>query len=160
MRKQIVLLAVIIASLTSTNAQISVSIPAGFSTLGAPTAGINIQAGIRRLRIAAGMDNHFSKDIMKGNLVWARMGAGFRISDLNSMEITAGAGQFRRSTDQKNLNEGLAVVNVQYVHQMELHPEASVFASITGTQKFAMFTGGLRLTFIRRSDGCPSSRVR
>jgi hypothetical protein len=160
MKKTIILLAITIALLTSANSQISVSIPVGISTLGAPTAGVNVQAAIKSLRVAAGFDNHFSKDLMKGNLVWARMGAGFRISDLNSMEITAGAGQFRRSTDQKNLNQRLAVVNAQYVHTMKNHPEASAFASITGTQKFVMFTGGLRLTFLKRSSGCPSSRFR
>jgi hypothetical protein len=161
--KKTIMLAILLASLATTQAQISVSVPVGYSTITAPTVGINIQAGIGNLRIATGFDNHLSKDKMKGNLVWARMGIGFFVSELNSLEITAGAGQFRRSTDQKRLNQGLAVVNVQYVHQMASRPEAALFASVTGTQKFAIIAGGLRFIFGRggkQNYGCPSAWVR
>jgi hypothetical protein len=160
MKTAIITLAILIALLSTAKSQISVNTQAGVSTLKAPTIGINLQAGIGNLRIATGFDNHLSKDKMKGNLVWARMGIGFFVSELNSLEITAGAGQFRRSTDQKSLNEGLALVNVQYVHTMASRPEAALFASVTGTKKFAIITGGLRFTFLRRSYGCPYNKGR
>lgn len=158
MKTTICILAILFASLTSLNAQISVNMPIGYSSLKAPVIGLNLQGGIGSLRIVAGFDKHISNDKLKGNLFYTRIGAGFWLSELNSLEITAGAGQFRVSTDDKSLNKALGVVNVQYVHQMAFRPEAAVFASVTGTNKFAMFTGGLRFTFRKHGEDCPSAR--
>jgi hypothetical protein len=159
--KKMTFLAILIAALTTTRAQVSLSLPFGISTLKAPTVGLNLQARVRGVILAAGFDNQISRDIMKGNLLWTRVGAAFNLSDLNALEISAGAAQHRRSSDIKSLNEGLALVNVQYVHQMASRPEAALFASITATQKFAIFAGGLRFIFGKNGgNGCPSKRIR
>lgn len=156
MKTKMLFLAVLIASLSTTNAQVSISIPAGFSTLKAPTIGANAQIGIGRLILAAGFDAQLSKDIMKGNFYWSRIGASIPLNELNSIEASIGAGQYRRSSDVKSLNMGLALANVQFVHQMISRPEASLFISATGTKKFAMFTGGLRFTFLKKGY-CPAN---
>lgn len=157
MKQVTTVLAILIASLTTTQAQVSVNMPVGYSSLQAPTIGVSLQGNIRHFIVSGGFDNHISRDKMKGNLVWFRAGGSILINGWNTLEITAGAAQHRRSSDTKSLNEGLAVVNVRYVHQMESRPEAALFASITGTQKFAIFSGGLRFTFLRRGY-CPANR--
>jgi hypothetical protein len=156
--KKVIILGLFMAFLTTVNSQVSISLPVGFSTLKTPTIGLNLQGRIGNLILAAGFDNHLSKDLMKGNLIWTRVGAALNLSDLNALEISAGVAQHRRSSDIKSLNEGLSLVNVQYVHQMASRPEAALFASVTGTQKFAIITGGLRFTFGKGEQrGCSST---
>jgi hypothetical protein len=156
--KKVIILGLFMALLTTTQAQISFSVPMGVSTLKAPTIGVNLQVRMGGLILAAGFDNQMGRDIMKGNLVWTRVGGAFSLSELNALEISAGVAQHRRSSDIKSLNEGLALVNVQYVHTMASRPEAALFASVTGTQKFAIITGGLRFTFGKgERRGCSST---
>jgi hypothetical protein len=158
--KKTILVGLFMACLTTINSQVSIGFPVGVSTLKAATVGLNLQARFKGVIMAAGFDNMISRDIMKGNLVWTIVGGAFNLSELNALEISAGVAQHRRSSDIKSLNEGLAIVNVQYVHQMASRPEAALFASVTGTKKFAIITGGLRFTFGKSENGCPSMRIR
>lgn len=153
-------MAILIASLTTTQAQISVNVPIGFSTLKAPTAGLNLQAGIGKLILATGFDSHVSPKAGKGQYFWGRLGAGLFISELNKIEVTAGLGHYRVSADIKGANKSLALVNAQYVHQTESRPELALFGGFTATKEFTMFTGGIRFTFRKHDSGCPYNKGR
>lgn len=157
MKKVILFLTILIASLATTKAQVSIGLPVGISSLKCPTIGLNLNLRVHGLIASAGLDNQVSKDINKGNLWWSRIGAAFNLTELNSVEITAGISEHRKSSDNKALNEGLAVLNMQYIHQMRLRPEAATFVSVTGTKRFVMVTGGLRFTFLKRGY-CPANR--
>jgi hypothetical protein len=154
--KKTILVGLFMALLSTTQAQISVNIPVGFSTIGAPTAGLNLQAGIGSLILATGFDSHISAKSGKGQYFWGRIGAGVFISELNKIEISCGIGHYRVSADIKGANKSLALVNAQYVHQTESRPELALFGGFTATKEFAMFTGGIRFTFGRNNSGCYS----
>jgi hypothetical protein len=156
--KKVIFIGLFMTLLSTAKSQVSFSVPVGISTLKVPTIGANVQLSVKGLILAGVFDNQMGRDIMKGNLVWTRVGGAFNLSDLNTLEISAGVAQHRRSSDIKSLNEGLGLVNVQYVHQMASRPEAALFASVTGTQKFAIITGGLRFTFGKGEQrGCSST---
>jgi hypothetical protein len=159
--KKITFLAILIASLSTTYGQFSFSVPVGISSLKVPTIGANVQCNIRGFIIGTGFDAHMSRKISNGDYYWAKLGRAFRVSRLNTIEISAGAGQYRRSAEIKSLNKSIALVNWQYVHQMDSRNEGALFLSLTGTQKFTIITGGLRFIFQKRErGGCPSTRIR
>ncbi len=148
------------ALLTAGNSQkFSFSVPLGFSSNKVPTMGANIQFGIRGFILATGLDGQMSRKVVNGDLYWVRTGASFNLSELNKLELTTGVGQYRRSTDVKYLNEGLILVNVQYVHHLPYRDDGAFFASVTTTKEFTMITGGFRFIFGKgnKRDGCPST---
>lgn len=159
--KKLLCIGMFMALLTTVKSQLSVEIPVGVSTLKVPTIGLNFKYQINRLFLASGFDHHVSAKRVNGTFYWARLGAAFKLTELNSLELSSGFGSHQRSSDVKSMNVGLALLNAQFVHTMKFHPEASVFGSVTGTKNFVIFSGGLRLTFLgRERSGCPSSRVR
>lgn len=159
--KKLFILGLLLASLSSLKAQVSINTQIGASSEKAPTAGLNLQAKVKGVLLAVGFDDHISKDIHKGNLVWLRAGGSFNLSGLNCLEVSAGAGQYNKSSDVKSLNEGVGVFAVYFVHQMASRPEAGIVAGITTTNKYAFGSVGLRFTFGRgERRGCPSTWVR
>ena len=160
--KKLIILMTFMAVLSETKSQtVSLSVPLGFSSYKLPMAGVNAHLAINRFIIAAGVDAQMSRKVKYGDLYWVRTGVKINASELNHIELTAGAAHYLRSNDTKRLNEGLVVANVQYVHQMQSRPEASIFAGITATNKFSFVSGGLRFTFNKKDAyGCPSARMR
>lgn len=159
--RKVILLAVLIASLTGVKAQFNLNVPVGYSSEKAPVIGVNIQYNISHFIIAAGFDSNVSRDATKGDLFWTRIGASLTLNELNTIEVTAGAGQYYRSGENKALNEGLAVFSTYYVHQMASRPEGAIIAGITATNRFYFVSAGLRFIFRRgERDGCPSTWVR
>ena len=159
--KKLIILMAFMASLATVNGQFSFSVPVGYSTRSTPIIGANAQLQIGPVIFASGFDSHMSRKVNDGDLFWGRMGIGVNLSELNKLEITTGIGSYRKSADIKNLNEGVMLFNVQYVHQMESRPNGAIFAGITTTPKFSFVSGGLRFTFKRQErDGCPSTWVR
>ena len=157
--KKLLILAVFIASLQIAKGQVSFSVPLGFSSNKVPTMGANLQANIHGFIIGAGLDGQMSRKVVNGNFYWSKIGKAFNLSDLNSLEISVGMGDYRCSSDVKSLNQGLGLINVQYVHRLALREDGSFFASVTTTKEFTMITGGFRFIFGRGNnrDGCPST---
>lgn len=156
--KKIVLLGVFIASLTTLKSQISLSAGAGISSLKCPTMGLGLQGQIGKLILGAGFDHHISAKVVNGTYYWAKIGSSFKVTDLNSIQVSTGFGSYQRSRNVKSMNEGLALLNAQFIHQMKYHPEAAWFGSITGTKRFVIVSAGLRFTFGRgQQRGCPST---
>lgn len=161
MKKITLVLAILIASLSTINGQISFSVPIGYSSENAPMIGSNLQLNIGHFIIGGGFDAHISKAVSKGDLYWSRLGGSFNLSELNTLEVTFGAGTYSRSHDNKALNDGVGLFNAAFVHQMASRPEGAVFAGITTTNQFFFVSGGIRFIFKKRErDGCPSTWVR
>jgi hypothetical protein len=159
--KKVILICLLMALLTNAHSQVSFSVPIGFSTNKVPTIGANLQLGIGGFILSAGLDAQMSRKVKNGDLYYVRTGASFNLSISNKVELTAGMGSYRRSSDVKSLNEGIALVNVQYIHRLDERNDGSLFAGITTTSKFSFVSGGLRFTFRKRErNGCPSTWVR
>lgn len=156
------ILAVLFTALLSTvKSQVSFAIPVGYSSEKAPMIGSNLQLNVGHFIIAGGFDAHISKAVSKGDLYWSRLGGYFTLSELNTLELTFGAGTYSRSSDNKALNEGVGVFNATLVHQMASRVEGALFAGITTTNQFFFVSTGIRFIFKKRErDGCPSTWVR
>lgn len=157
MKKVILCMAILIASLATVNSQMSFNTQFGYSSEKVPIAGINFQVKVGHLLIASGLDHHISSSIYAGDLFWAKIGGSINLSELNTIEATAGAGSYYHSSTTKELNDEVGVLSAYFVHQTEARPNTSLFAGITTTSKFSFVSAGLRFTFGRAARGCPST---
>jgi hypothetical protein len=159
--RKLILMAILIACLSSVKAQISFTVPVGISSNKVPTIGSNLQWKINHFFISGGFDSEMSSKVKYGDFFWGKIGSSFTLDELNCLELGAGVGNYVKSSSDKAMNEGLGLLSVAYVHQMKYRPEGSIVLQAMGTQRFAFISVGLRFTFLgKQRYGCAGANVR
>lgn len=160
--KKVLFIALLMGLLTAANSQIvtSFQVPVGVSSRKCLTMGANVNLQIGPVIFGSGFDAQMSRKVEDGDLYWCRLGIAPKLGELNAIEVSGGFGSYFKSSDNKSLNKGVKLVNVQYVRNFEVRPGA-LFAGITYTKEVSIFSAGLRFTFRGRERyGCPSANVR